>query len=1735
MRKKLFKQIFSFLLCVVLTISLVPGAVVAADTSGGNGSFVSETHDVFQHTESTLAPGVEQYTNYAYAKDGKQMVYYVATADISRDDVVVQTSYLKQHENGVMGMDKLTNQIAYANQKYSDPSDPQYISEHYNVVAGVNASFYNMTTGQPMGITYIDGVSFGTSSYDNFFAILKDGKTAVIDYAKNIGNYVDADGNSTIWQAVAGSQWLVRDGKDVTADISGSYNTQRHSRTCVGVTAEGKVVMMVLDGRQEPFSCGGTMHELAQIMLEAGCVAAVNLDGGGSTTFAARQEGTDQVRVINRPSDGSERSISSGLMIASTAVPSNTFDHVTMQAEDTYVTPGTATNVAISGVSPAGTSAEIPSDITYQVSNGTYADGVLTAGTAGDVTLTAVYQGSSVGSLTIHAVLPEKLAFDSDEMTAPFGQTITLGLSATYGLNQVKLKAEDLTFSLANAAIGTIQGLDFTAGDGSVTESAITATVNGTDVQATSKIKLGKGSEVVFDFEDGDTSMFELSYPKYNYVLPEGKVYPVTAETGKVHSGNGAMALDINYGNSLESGYMMTALHYKGEEKKYENATKLGMWIYISDEDVSAWIRYVVYPLVLNDAGEYVRASSSLTNTLSDGVASTAGFVNQYQEPGWHYLSIDLSGYKGLDLIDYYMVQFYISDRDGAAYDYYYNQHKSYNGRYVMYVDDITVDYSDAVADREAPIFGDVTYATGSMSDAVALNGQTVADSTISFGAKVADNMEKNNYTGLDSATAKAYIDGVETACTFKDGVFSVVDAVLADGLHHVKFSICDNQGNYASVIRTINVQANSGKSTVKVVAHDPSLDKIKLGSVWYADIVATDIEKVQSVTVDIDLNNMSRWELEHMTVAPGFEATYSIQDDENIAAITITRTGSNADTGEGVLASLPIRTWELKTGYTYESGTKNGQPAFTYKQFRDMKEFWPVDISMEIDRGLVTFVDGTTDTFSGEGPHVDTEMYKMAKDMISTAEGKAYYDAWDGGHIHTAAALPDQAATCTEDGYTGRTYCESCNSVVDWGTTIPAAGHSYGFVDGVLQCTVCAAAFDGVYTDGKLYADGVPLTGWKDDSYYRSGEKLTGIQKVAAPDGSGDFYYDFGTDGICAERVKYTGFIRDDIGLRYAKIGTLSSGWLDVDGDYYYFDAETYYAISDGRHGVDGVPYDFRDYKLYNGYWVQSKQDGHLEFYWAGRKLCNTWFTLRGKTYHFDMNCRAATGTMLVKLSTGGSSQMYVFDDAGVLQYPVTSTGIYRVGDTAYYLVDGIAKIGLWEENGRYYYFNSAYVMTTGGRYVDANAAHGIVEPGYYSFGDDGAMFDREFAEVNGTVKYFVMGKPYYAGAVKIGGNIYYADQDGVMATGVHYVDKTNGLIQAGTYLFGEDGVLVGPGDASVVASGSCGENATWTLYDSGKLEIGGTGAVSDYESQLVTPWVGYRDQIKSIEIGAGITSIGRYAFSHLYECTSITFAEGSKLEKIEVTGFYYDFQVTSVVLPETVRSIGVLAFGNMYGLTDLYVPQGVSMIGDNAFRGSRQVTLSVAAGTYSETYAAANQIAYTTRAYVPVVVASGSCGENATWTLYDSGKLEIGGTGAVSDYESQLVTPWVGYRDQIKSIEIGAGITSIGRYAFSHLYECTSITFAEGSKLEKIEVTGFYYDFQVTSVVLPETVRSIGVLAFGNMYGLTDLYVPQGVSMIGDNAFRGSRQVTLSVAAGSYAELYAVNQNIAHISRDK
>jgi len=80
-------------------------------------------------------------------------------------------------------------------------------------------------------------------------------------------------------------------------------------RTALGLDREGRYIIAVVDGRQKYHSTGMTLTELAYTMQKLGAVEAMNLDGGGSTALAVRS------RVVNRPSDGSERSVSNALLV----------------------------------------------------------------------------------------------------------------------------------------------------------------------------------------------------------------------------------------------------------------------------------------------------------------------------------------------------------------------------------------------------------------------------------------------------------------------------------------------------------------------------------------------------------------------------------------------------------------------------------------------------------------------------------------------------------------------------------------------------------------------------------------------------------------------------------------------------------------------------------------------------------------------------------------------------------------------------------------------------------------------------------------------------------------------------------------------------------------------------------------------------------------------------------------------------------------------------------------------------------------------------------------------------------------------------------------------------------------------------------------------------------------------------------------------------------------------------
>ena len=1413
MKNKTGIRFLACIICLVMTAGLLPLSSLAY------GDYTSKTHVVFKHSEQTLAPGVEYYNNYAYSNDNKQMVYYVAVADIGRDDVVVQSSY-KDAQCQTYGMARLTEQMAAANAKYSDPSDPGFISEYYTAVAGTNGDFYNMTNGQPSGAFVMDGVVRSNKANNRpWFAVFEDG-TAMCG-ADNAAWDAAVAAHGAVLHAVGGSQMLVVNHTDVTANASGSYNTDRHSRAMVGVTPDNKVVLAVLDGRQEPFSCGGTMHELAQIMLEADCLSAINLDGGGSATFAARPEGENDVKVVNRPSDGSERSISSGLIIASTAPRSDVFDHATLTPGDDYITPGTSTAINAVGVSPAGTAAPIPADVTYEATLGSVVDGAFVSdGTTGTAHIVMLYNGTAVGSTQVKVVVPDSISFGSDEIQIPYGQSADLGLYATCGLNTVKTKPEDFEFTLSDPAAGTVEGTTFTAAsDDSIVTTWITATFAGTDIEATALVTFGAGSEVLYDFESGLNPGFTLTYSGYNYYLPRSNVKIVDSSTGEVHGGNYSLALNMDYSNNQESGYQMTALRQGfmlDGTKYFPGAKSVGAWLYIPDEDVGLWVRWQIVPITAYDSetGHCTTSGSVISSNTLDGGAGGTGVVSTFDGSGWHYLSCDLSAYKGFAIGSYYyLIQFYISDRDGGSYGYYAKDQHNINGDFTIYLDDITVDYSSVIDDREPPVFQSVLLGDKGphSSDAYAFPDGYVSEgySELAFSARVAENTAKSNHTGIDPSSAKAYIDGNEVNCTYANGIISAEEYDFADGRHTVKFEICDRQGNKATATRRFTVSADPSRPTVKVVPHDPSLDRILHGSIYWADVVATDVENIQTVTTALNLDSMSKWELDHMEVADGFEASYTVREDDKIAYLTITRTGNVAATGEGTLVSIPIRTWELDNAVK-QNPLKN--KAWTYAEFKATREFWPVATEIRVQQGKVVFTDGTADCFTGENVFVWSESWANYANMTKTQEGIDYFNAWDGGHIHTEEALEDNPPTCTEPGYVGRTYCPVCGSISNWGD-LPANGHSYRYTDGVLKCRECGDLLNGLWTtavmgsDGKLiytyylYADGLPAQGWYGDSYYVGGLPLTGI---ADADG---YYYDFGDDGVCPGRFRYSGLYVENGDNYCIKNGEKVTGWQSIDEEWYFFDLTTGAGLNGSRQirafGYTEPGYfEFENGKLLSGLWFEYEQ-GTKYCYGPGTYF-RTWKTIDGEEYYFNMNGYVLKGYQKIPdnpKSVTSPNRWYHFDETtGALLERLTGTGIFDIDGRLVYMEEGVSTYaGLIEIDGDYYYVKADGDLVTDTLYrITKN--NDLLPIDDYIFDADGKILNvpggahtkNGLVEEDGVIRYYVDGVPTYAGLIKVDGSYYYINSSCTAVTGRLYrITKNNDLLPIDDYYFGANGKM--------------------------------------------------------------------------------------------------------------------------------------------------------------------------------------------------------------------------------------------------------------------------------------------------------------------------------------------------------
>ena len=522
MKSKLLKNIVSVLICLLIVL----GSGVAAFAAAPIPSSMSQISDI----ETMLAPGVVQNEKTVYDKDNNRVVYYTVTADIANYDTVDVYCNYKGNQNTTLGMSTLKEQVAAA--------EANHKGENYRVVAAENASYYNMTNGKPMGafimrgndVTTTDPKAEGRGDKWPFFAIKKDG-TPMIGYPGDYSKYKDS-----LQEAIGGHYVIVKDGKNVTADptIPGgvpenSSLSKKYPRSTVGITADGKIVMMVADGLQSPYSAGLTFEEQADVMISMGCVVALELDGGGSATYGSTPAGSDEFQVLNRPVDGSDRSIANSLMIVSTAEATGELDKAIISSDYSYLTPNSTVTLSAKGVDAYGYPVDLPDGCYYQLADSSY--GIVSGNKftaeskTGTATVNMIHNGEILGSIDLHIGYPNELFFTKTSMSVLYGSSTPLPLMAYTNGALTAINGDDL-ITLAGdiesledhpELYGYVEGMNYIAPQEScgIRETNLYAMFawdeEGSSIVQT-KVNFHKSTETTFDFENAMGKNDEIAW-----------------------------------------------------------------------------------------------------------------------------------------------------------------------------------------------------------------------------------------------------------------------------------------------------------------------------------------------------------------------------------------------------------------------------------------------------------------------------------------------------------------------------------------------------------------------------------------------------------------------------------------------------------------------------------------------------------------------------------------------------------------------------------------------------------------------------------------------------------------------------------------------------------------------------------------------------------------------------------------------------------------------------------------------------------------------------------------------------------------------------------------------------------------------------------------------------------------------------------------------------------------------
>ncbi len=290
---------------------------------------------------------------------------------------------------------------------------------------------------------------------------------------------------------------------------------------------------------------------------------------------------------------------------------------------------------------------------------------------------------------------------------------------------------------------------------------------------------------------------------------------------------------------------------------------------------------------------------------------------------------------------------------------------------------------------------------------------------------------------------------------------------------------------------------------------------------------------------------------------------------------------------------------------------------------------------------------------------------------------------------------------------------------------------------------------------------------------------------------------------------------------------------------------------------------------------------------------------------------------------------------------------------------------------------------------------------------------------------------------------------------------------------------------DGEIIYTGVCGaegdgSSIEWKLDDYGNLTITGQGDMKDWSNGGYTDWRYdvYKNLIKNVTIGDGITSVGAYAFDACESLKSVSLPES--IITIGESAFSKCPALIDIKIPSKVTSIGQSAFWYCKSLKAIIIPISVTTMGWNAFADMPALAEIHCEASKRPSGWDSNWNRTSAKVYWAgeSLIDSGYCGgeeggANLIWVLGNDGILTISGTGKMASYDMSNYYPWHANSDKIKGLRLNEGITSIGHRAFQGL-NVNGVTIP--STVTVIEDEAFNYCKGVKSITIPATVTSVG-----------------------------------------------------------